>query len=180
MINASVVLREYQKLLSIEDWKRCKSMIILLLIAPTSTGKTIILSSLISKFIKQSNQQAKILVLQHRKEIIWQNMQAMSKIDRSVTMSLISQDSKDNAGVVVFAMIQTLYKNIKLITHFDLVVVAEAHHVVAPSFLKIIETVRDINLQAKVYGVIATPLRSDKKRLVEIFIILATQSGCKI
>ena len=66
-------------------------------------------------------------------------MQKFNKIDPSIPMSLVNQESKDNSGVVVFAMIQTLHRNPELIKPFDLIVIDEAHHVVAESYLKVIK-----------------------------------------
>ena len=169
MRNNIIILRDYQVFAVNRGLEALKNHNNTLLIAPTGAGKTIILSSLISEFIKQSRQQARVLVLQHRKEIIWQNMQKFNTIDLRVSISLINQESKDNSGQVVFGMIQTLHKNLELIGNFSLIAIDEAHHSVAKSYLEIIDAVRVKNPEAKIYGVTATPLRSDKKRLASVF-----------
>lgn len=164
-----MILREYQATAvnrSLDCLKRLNNT---LLVAATGSGKTICLSALISEFVNHSQRAVKVLVLQHRKEIIWQNMQKFNKVDPSIPISLINQESKDNNGAVVFAMIQTLHRNPDLIKHYDLIVIDEAHHVVAESYLQIIRMVREINPEAKIFGVTATPLRGDGKRLVDIF-----------
>jgi superfamily II DNA or RNA helicase len=169
MINHPVVLREYQASAVNRGLEALRHKNNTLIIAPTGSGKTICLSALITEFVKSSSKIIKVLVLQHRKEIMWQNMHKFNKVDPSISMSLISQESKDVTGTVVFAMVQTLYKNLNLMEHYDLIVIDEAHHVVAKSYLKIIEAARTINPSVKIYGVTATPLRGDGKRLVEIF-----------
>lgn len=164
-----MILREYQALAVNRGIESLKQLNNTLLVLPTGGGKTVCLSALISEFIKESSNPVKVLILQHRKEIVWQNMQKFSQINPSISMSLISQESKDNSGIAVFAMIQTLHKNLELICHYDLIVIDEAHHAVAPIFLKVINKVKNINPKVKIYGVTATPLRGDKKTLVNIF-----------
>jgi superfamily II DNA or RNA helicase len=164
-----MILREYQATAvnrSLDCLKRLNNT---LLVAATGSGKTICLSALISEFVNHSQRAVKVLVLQHRKEIIWQNMQKFNRVDPSIHISLINQESKDNSGTVVFAMIQTLHRNPDLIQHYDLIVIDEAHHVVAESYLQIIRKIRVINPEAKVFGVTATPLRGDGKRLADVF-----------
>jgi len=164
-----MILRDYQATAvtrSLECLRRNNNT---LLVAATGAGKTICLSSLISEFVNQSQQAVKVLVLQHRKEIIWQNMQKFNKVDPTIHISLVNQESKDNTGTVVFAMIQTLHRNPDLIQYYDLIVIDEAHHAVADSYLAIIGKIREINPEAKVFGVTATPLRGDGKRLVDVF-----------
>ena len=57
----------------------------------------------------------------------------------------------------------------------DLLVIDEAHHAVADSYMRIINTVRDNNPKAMIYGVTATPNRGDKKGLKAVFSNVADQ-----
>ena len=164
-----MILREYQASAINRSLEALSKYNNTLLVAPTGAGKTVILSSLISEFVKRSEGPLKVLVLQHRKEIINQNLIKFKAIDGSVPVTLITQEHKDDSGVVVFAMIQTLHRNPGLIKHYDLIVIDEAHHAVAHSYMNIIVSIKAINPQVNIFGVTATPLRGDGKRLGNIF-----------
>ncbi len=93
---------------------------------------------------------------------------------------MYTADKKDWNGSVVFAMIQTLsrVKNnskedkkqlVPAIPHFDCVLIDEAHHSVAGSYLELITKIKKINPKVKIIGVTATPNRGDKKGLLTVF-----------
>ena len=76
-------------------------------VSPTGSGKTIILSSVISELNKQIPD-FKACVLAHRKELVEQNVNKSTRVDNSLTKSIIDADQKDWSGQVIFVMIQTL------------------------------------------------------------------------
>ena len=76
-------------------------------VSPTGSGKTIMLSSVISELNKQIPD-FKACVLAHRKEIVEQNADKLTRVDSSLTKSIIDAGQKDWSGQVTFAMIQTL------------------------------------------------------------------------
>jgi len=132
-----------------------------LLVLPTGGGKTVVLAHLAA-----INQPRRTLVLAHREELI---TQAVDKI-RAITglnadIEMADNHASSDAPVVV-ASIQTLMRSRRrerwARDHFGLVVVDEAHHSLADSYLG---TLRHFDDHAFVLGVTATPDRSDKRNL---------------
>ena len=132
-----------------------------LLVLPTGGGKTVVLAHLAA-----THQPRRTLVLAHREELI---TQAVDKI-RAVTGLIPEVEMADyraslHAPVVV-ASVQTLVRSSRRERwpreHFGLVVVDEAHHSLADSYLN---TLRYFDENAFVLGVTATPDRGDKKNL---------------
>ncbi len=68
-------------------------------------------------------------------------------------------------------MVQTLGReaNLREMPTLDLLVIDEAHHVAAPTYRRIIDSVRDKNPDVAIFGVTATPNRCDKKGLRPVF-----------
>ena len=143
-------------------------------IAPTGSGKTIMLSSIIGQLL-QPNQQA--LVLQHRHELLGQNQTKFRAIHPELTTSLFKALEKDTSGQVIFAMAQTLSNgnNLNKIPTIGLLVIDEAHHTMAVSYLKIIKSLKTKNPNLKILGLTATPSRGDKQKLFKIFNNVADQ-----
>ena len=137
-----------------------------ILVAPTGSGKTIMLSALIGAVNPR-----KALVLQHRDELVSQNMTKFLKVNPGSTVSTFNASQKSWRGQAVFAMVQTLCRdqNLKTLPKIDLTIIDEAHHVAANTYRKIIQAVKDINPKCKIAGFTATPMRSDKKGLRAVF-----------
>jgi superfamily II DNA or RNA helicase len=132
-----------------------------LLVLPTGGGKTVVLAQLAA-----AHQPRRTLVLAHREELI---TQAAEKI-RAVTglmpeVEMADRHASLNAPVIV-ASVQTLSRSTRRERwprdHFGLVVVDEAHHSLADSYLS---TLRYFDENAFVLGLTATPDRGDKKNL---------------
>ncbi len=130
-----------------------------IIIAATGAGKTIILSALVGRL------GGKTLILQHREELVRQNMNKFRTVNERADVSLYTADVKSMRGDTVFAMQQTLCRNLGKIGHFDNCVVDETHHIVAPTYRKIIEKVLEVNPKCKLAGFTATPERGDRKSL---------------
>tara|TARA_B110000503_G_C7151975_1_gene415620 strand:- start:1270 stop:2994 length:1725 start_codon:yes stop_codon:yes gene_type:complete len=137
-------------------------------VAPTGCGKTIMLSSVIKKLVTPK---FKVIVLAHRDELTYQNQDKFLKVAPNISTSVVNADQKDWSGQVVFAMVQTLTRDEHLrdMPAIDLLVIDEAHHVTADSYLKIIERARELNNKLKLFGVTATPTRGDKSSLGVVF-----------
>lgn len=132
-----------------------------LAVIPTGGGKTIVFSRLADDY-----QPKRTLILAHREELISQavdKLAAATGIEAQIEMGdeLASLDAP-----VVVASVQTLMREKRRNRwprdHFGLVVVDEAHHTLADSYLN---TLRHFHNHAKVLGVTATPDRGDKKSL---------------
>lgn len=135
-------------------------------IAATGAGKTVMFSAVIKEFIS-SQPEFKACVLAHRDELVSQNQDKFTRVNPEISTSLINSVEKSWQGQINFAMVQTLSRdnNIDNMPRLDLLVVDEAHHIVADSYSKIINRAREINPNLKLFGVTATPSRGDNKGL---------------
>jgi len=163
-----MILRPYQEI-AVDDaataLDKHKNTIV---VAPTGAGKTIMLSALVGKRFKVGN---KVLVLQHRDELVRQNKTKFSRVNPDITTSIVDGSEKDWSGSTIFSMVQTLSRenNLSHINHFDLVVVDESHHAVADTYMRIINKVKEANDSVEIVGFTATPNRGDKKGLKKVF-----------
>lgn len=134
-----------------------------LVVAPTGAGKTVMMAELVRRM------GGKTLVLQHRKELVGQNMKTFRAVDPDVRCSLWTASTKSFGGDVTFAMVQSLAGHVDAIPKVDTVVVDEAHHAAADTWLRIIDAARAVNPGLKVAGFTATPSRSDRRALRRVF-----------
>jgi superfamily II DNA or RNA helicase len=143
-------------------------------IAPTGAGKTLMLSAVVGEVLKP---ESKALVLAHRDKLTEQNEAKFLKINPHTRTSVFDAKTKSFDGQVVFAMVQTLSRqsNLTRIPFFDLLVIDEAHHTPSDSYQSIIKKIKQNNPAALIYGVTATPKRSDKKDLSSTFSNVADQ-----
>ena len=137
-------------------------------VAPTGAGKTIMLSALIGK---RCQTRRNVLVLQHRDELVNQNMDKFKRINPNILTSIVNAEEKDWNGDTVFSMVQTLSRpnNLDNMKAMDMLVVDESHHVVADTYTRIINHAKQINDKVEIVGFTATPNRGDKKGLREVF-----------
>ena len=139
-----------------------------LVVAPTGAGKTIMLSALVGERHKKGK---RILVIQHRDELVKQNKEKFEKVNPYITTSIVNGTVKHWDGDAVFSMIQTMSRdrNLRDRPLFDMVVIDEGHHAAAPTYTKVIEAVREDNDKAEIVGFTATPNRGDGKGLRSVF-----------
>ena len=138
-------------------------------VAPTGAGKTIMLSGVTGQWLE--NEDAKACVLAHRDELTSQNAAKFSRVNPGIATSIYDAHEKSWAGQATFAMVQTLGReaNLKRMPALDLLVIDEAHHAAAPTYRRIIDSVRDSNPDVAIFGVTATPNRGDNKALRPVF-----------
>lgn len=134
-----------------------------LAVAPTGAGKTVILSALAGRVGGHQ------CILQHRDELAGQNLAKYRAVNPKRKLTLFNAAVKNWRGDAVFAMAQTLARNLSSIPKLDLLVIDEAHHSISPSYLRIIDAVKDKNPACKIFGVTATPARGDGKGLRKVF-----------
>ena len=132
----------------------------MLLTLPTGAGKTVIFSE-ITKLAKLKG--ANVLILVHRKELIDQAGDKLTKAD--VKYGIIAAGHKESNNNVQVASVQTLINRLNNPDQFDLIIIDEAHHSVANSWRKIFNFYR----KALKLGVTATPMRMTGAGLGEIF-----------
>ena len=134
-----------------------------------NSGKTIMLSSVISKIINSKKQKA--LILAHRDELTSQNQSKFLRVNPDISTSIFDAKEKSFDGQAVFAMVQTLCRQNSLsqIPKIDFLVIDEAHHSTSDSYQRIISRAKTLNPNVLIYGVTATPMRGDKKNLSGVF-----------
>lgn len=134
-----------------------------LVVAATGAGKTIILAGHAQQI------GGKTLILQHRQELVQQNAAKFLKVNPDWPVSFFTADQKSFGGQVVFAMQQTMCRNLDHLPKFDHIICDEVHHIVAPTYSRIIDACRDRNPDLLLSGFTATPERGDKKSLRKYF-----------
>lgn len=144
-------------------------------VAPTGSGKTIMLSAAVGAMLGEAAEKA--LILQHRDELTAQNVLRFAKVNPEVRTSVVDASSKSWRGQATFAMVPTLARapNLRRMPPVDLLVVDEAHHAAADSYRRIVDTARERNPAVAIYGLTATPNRGDRKGLRSVFSNLADQ-----
>ena len=170
-----MTLRQYQeeaKDAVLREWD--KGIQRTLLVMVTGGGKTIIFSKVIEECVRGGQ---RVLVLAHRGELL---DQAADKLAKSTGLQCATEkaeqsclDSVNRWYRVVVGSVQSLMREARLKRfppdHFDMIVVDEAHHVLADSYRRILDYFGD----ARVLGVTATPDRGDMKNLGAVFESLA-------
>ena len=164
----TIILRPYQQeaLDSINAYydKGVKRQLVVL---PTGAGKTVIFSHL----PQIKNNSVPMLVLAHRAELL---TQAKTKIGWSnPDLNIEIEQGENHAGHsdVVVASVPTLGRaeSERILKYpkdyFKAIVIDEAHHAAAPTYRRIL----DYFDAEFVLGVTATPQRSDKTRLTDVF-----------
>ncbi|WP_298032442.1 DEAD/DEAH box helicase family protein [uncultured Desulfovibrio sp.] len=134
-----------------------------LAVAPTGAGKTIILSTVADRL------PGKQCILQHRDELVEQNLRKFRTMNPKRSVGLYTADVKNWRGDTTFAMSQTLARNLPSIPKLDALIIDEAHHAAAVSYRNIVDAVKDRNPECKIFGVTATPARGDGKGLRAVF-----------
>ncbi len=143
------------------------------LTAPTGAGKTVILTDICAN---ASARKTITVILVHRQELVVQTAKTLarfgihhsivapSKVVQNAIKIQIEEFKKSyfrDESCVYVATIQTLVRRMADLPPFDLILVDEAHHGVAGTYLKIIKSYPN----AKILGVSATPERLDGQGL---------------
>lgn len=135
----------------------------LLVQSPTGSGKSVIFSEIINQAHENG---LKTLFLVHRKELIFQAMDHLSRY--GIQCGIIMAGEPYTPGCMVqLASVQTIYRRLGKIDmgRYGVVVVDEAHHASAATYRKILEKA----FRARIYGFTATPFRKDGTSLQTMF-----------
>lgn len=171
-------LRDYQKInkLKIYDsWNEFKSVMLQM---PTGTGKTRLFASIVKDIHNQSieNKKAfKVLILAHRQELIRQISENIGVRYGIAHGKIMSKNWEEEFYPTQVASIQTLIRRLEKWENknFDFIIIDEAHHALAPTYIKICETFPE----AKILGVTATPYRLGKGSFKKMFDSLIVSSS---
>tara|TARA_R110001599_G_scaffold189710_2_gene384510 strand:- start:1386 stop:2882 length:1497 start_codon:yes stop_codon:yes gene_type:complete len=157
------ILRPYQS----EAVSRCRESVAkngrVLLQLPTGGGKTTIAAEVIDLAVKKGKS---VLFLAHRRELIQQAYERFTDFGLSCSVVLSGNKDADPGKSVQIGSVQTCVRRKKYMASLspDLIIVDEAHHAVAKSYVTILKMYPDTS----VMGLSATPYRSDGKGLGSI------------
>lgn len=143
-------------------WKEFRKQ---LAVWPTGAGKTILAAHLTKQEIGEGK---KVLFLAHREELL---TQTLDKFSRAVGIHGQLEKAEFRASLsapVVVGSVQTFIarKERWPENYFDLIIVDEAHHVLADSYKKVLAK---FDTHARVLGITASPDRGDSRNLGEYF-----------
>lgn len=141
----------------------------LLIEMATGLGKTYTVAHLIKKLIQSTERKPKILFLAHQIEILLQSVTAFKNVlgIGNYSFSACFSGSKPEKTDFVFATFDTLYGQITELSEnlFDFVIVDEAHHTPARTYLDVVTSFNPKLL----IGLTATPYRADNKDVINFF-----------
>jgi len=133
----------------------------LLVVAPTGSGKTVVIAALCRKLVADGR---RVLVVAHRRELINQTHDHLLELGVSdVGVVMASDDRADGDAAVQVASIDTLRR--RTAPPSDVVIIDEAHRAMAESYVKL----ADLYPDARIIGFTATPWRHDGKLLLDAF-----------
>lgn len=116
--------------------------------SPPRTGKTVVMAEIARRTTANGN---KVMFLIHRKEVLEQAKTTF--LNQGVNPNLL------NAG-----MVQTLTRRVNIIKHPKLILIDEAHHVLAKSYQRILDKFPD----AFVLMFTATPIRTGRMQMDQV------------
>lgn len=132
-----------------------------LFVLPTGGGKTFVFSHVANNATTRGN---RVCILVHRQELLFQASRSLSAV--GVQHGLIAPGHNQTQHPVQVASVQTLVRRLSRQRYdFDLVIIDEAHHAAAGTWLKITQALPN----ARILGVTATPIRSDGQGLSAVF-----------
>ncbi|ODQ79006.1 hypothetical protein BABINDRAFT_162080 [Babjeviella inositovora NRRL Y-12698] len=137
---------------------------------PTGSGKTVIFVNLIKR--TRQHPPKKALILVHRKELAAQAMKACAVYlpDLSVGLEMAENRALPDNNIVI-ASVASLSRGNRLDLYvpseFDLIIIDECHHAVAPSYRKILQHFKSASVPY--IGFSATLERADLKTLHAVF-----------
>lgn len=148
------------------DYYRGKGWKKAVVILPTGTGKTFLAAWDSQKV------HGKILFIVHRLEILKQAKETFSKIYPNEKIGLLTGEEKDSehSARIVFASKDSLCNPETLRTYindeFDYIIVDEVHHGQAVTYKRVLQY---FNPKFFMLGLTATPDRTDRKDILELF-----------
>ena len=136
-----------------------------LIVLPTGAGKSLVIAMLIQQAREYD---ARVIVLQHRKELIEQNAEKIRVLCPGVSVGLNSAGLRRHAfdEDVICAGIQTVYRKAFEFGRRELVLVDEAHLINHQNndsmYSQFLADLKTVNEKMRVIGLTATPFRTDE------------------
>ena len=163
-------LRDYQKKVTAAASAAMDKHGNTMIVAPTGAGKTVLMAAQADALSRRLGRPAKILTIQHRSELIDQNMSTFTAFTGRTDTGIIQASQRDWSAGASFGMIQTIANNLDdMPSDLDAIFIDECHHVAAQSYLDTILEAQIKNTDTKLFGVTATPMRGDRRGLGKAF-----------
>lgn len=162
----SVILRPYQEQ-AVSAWEKHvdTSYKGTLIVAPTGSGKSVVIAEAARRFLKKGK--GKVLVLSHVQEIISQNANAIRKLAPEHSVGVCAASLKmRQCGAITIASVQTFVNQLKKWERPGLIIIDEAHMIPPQGegrYRKILKEYSGI----PVLGLTATPYRLGGGSLLE-------------
>lgn len=140
-----------------------------LLVLPTGTGKTLCFGSLVQHW------NTKTLIIAHREELLAQAKDKLKMIWPTADVGIVGAGYEEMGHQITVASVQSASRPKRLqqlaAAGIRLVIVDEAHHAPAASYLRILEVLKAGKPGGNCFlvGVTATPLRKDQLSLATLF-----------
>lgn len=141
-----------------------------MIVLPTGGGKTLVFGELARGWLADGL--GRVLVLAHRDELLTQAVAKLSMMVPRHLIGMVKAEQNNADAPVVVASVQTLARPHRLaqVGRFGLVIVDEAHHVAAESYVDILTMLGAFEHGGPVVvGVTATPKRGDGMALDGVF-----------
>ena len=138
-----------------------------LVVLPTGTGKTVVFSHLIAR------RPGRALVLAHRDELIQQAAAKLAQVSgNALGIGIVKAKQNDTGARTVVASVQTLTRpgRVEQLGRFETVIVDEAHHSVADTYLDVLDRLGCMTDGGPLTaGFTATAQRTDKLGLGHVW-----------
>ncbi|MCL6445090.1 MAG: DEAD/DEAH box helicase [Alicyclobacillus sp.] len=140
-----------------------------LIVLPTGAGKTVVFGAIARRFYQEVDKTRPILVIAHRSELLDQAEQKIQFVWPGVFIGRIQAGRNEQLGEVLLASTQTLVAG-RQVTKPGLIIYDECHHSRAEGTLGVLERLGVFEPGGPpLLGVTATPSRSDRTELGDIF-----------
>lgn len=135
----------------------------------TGLGKSVTIASL-TQNILTAYPGLRVLMLVHSRELVGQNAAALLRLWPQAPVGVYSAGlgRRDTAQRIIFASVQSVYRRVKEIGAFDLVIIDEAHLVPNGGegmYRTLLQALRHERPDLRCVGFTATPFRMDSGRL---------------
>lgn len=131
-------------------------------VLPTGAGKTVIFSWMANRWVTENG--TRVLILVHRDELVSQTVKKLQGVAPGLRVGVVKAERNEHGNVdVIVGSVQTLraYARHAQLTDIGLVIVDEAHHASADSYVTILEYFGCFTGRTPAVGFSATLVRTD-------------------
>lgn len=137
-------------------------------VLPTGSGKSLVIAALCSEAITKWH--GRVIVCQHRKELIEQNADKIKRLSPLLDVGVYSAGlkSRDTEHAVVCCGIQSVFKRAEEFGRRDLILIDEVHLVPSDGegmYRTFLTELRRFNQHVRMIGLTATPFRTGEGKL---------------